>query len=125
MDIHYRLHNCFHGWIDMTIPLSPQREKKMEKLTSLEQLQVGTRLKIVGKSSTDSYESISVKKLIPMEGDDGRKWTEVLINKTYNYYFHLENYLAGYSQWVKEVFVLPGTDRRLSSSSLNLEKGEI
>lgn len=88
----------------------------MTALTSINQLKVGSRLKIVGRSEKDSYGSVSVKKLIPCEGFDGTRWNEVLINRSRNYYFHLENYLAGKSNWVKEVYVLPGVDKRLKGA---------
>lgn len=89
----------------------------MKELKAKSQLKIGTKLKIVGHSESDNYGSISVKKLIECESNDGRKWTEVLINRSKNYYFHLEYYLAGKSLWVKEVFVLSGTDRRLKGKS--------
>lgn len=78
------------------------------KLTSLDQLKVGIKLKIVGKHPSDNYGSVSVKKII-----DCGTWHEVLINRTKNYYFHFENYLKGKSMWVKEVYVLGGIDRRV------------
>lgn len=83
----------------------------MKKLTSLKQLKVGTKLKIVGKHQNDNYGSVSVKKII----DCGTTWHEILINRSQNYYFHFENYLLGKSLWVKEVYVLPGTDKRLKT----------
>ena len=91
---------------------------KETPLTSLDQLKVGTRLKIIGKSPKDSYGSVSVKKIIECAGQDGRWWTEILINRSRNYYFHLENYLAGKSQWVDKVFVIPGFDARLKAAQL-------
>jgi hypothetical protein len=86
----------------------------MVELKSLSQLEVGTRLKIEGKSPKDSYGSVSVKKLIRCENSEG-VWHEVLINRSKNYYFHLENYLAGKSQWVSKVYVLEGKDRRVGA----------
>lgn len=83
----------------------------MERLTSLSQIRVGSRLKIVGRSEKDSYGSISVKKIIKCETPDDQ-WFEILINRTKNYYFHFGMYLAGQS-WAKDVFVLDGIDRRL------------
>lgn len=83
----------------------------MVLLTSINQLKIGTRLKIVGKHNTDDYGSVSVKKII-----DCGTWTEILINRSKNCYFHFDNYLAGKSQWVKEVFVLDGTDKRLKEA---------
>jgi len=80
----------------------------MERLMSLSQLKVGTRLKIVGHSESDNYGSVSVKKII-----DCNSWHEILINRRKNYYFHFENYLEGKSNWAKEVYVLPGIDGRL------------
>lgn len=77
-------------------------------LTSLKQLKVGTRLKIVGRHENDNYGSVSVKKIINCD-----TWHEILINRSKNYYFHFENYLAGKSNWVKEVYVLDGIDKRL------------
>ena len=85
----------------------------MTPLTSLNQLKIGTRLKIVGKHKSDNYGSVSVKKIIECAGQDGRWWTEILINRRRNYYFHFENYLAGKSNWVDKVYVLDGIDRRL------------
>lgn len=85
----------------------------MRKLTSLKQLKVGAKIKIVGRHSGDNYNSTSVKKIISCEKDNGEIWHEILINRKKNYYFHFENYLQGKSLWVKEVFVLSGIDRRL------------
>jgi hypothetical protein len=86
----------------------------MVKLQSLDQLKVGTKLKIVGLDASDNYGSISVKKILyykPLNGD--APWTEILINRRKNFYFHFENYLKGESNWVKEVYVLNGVDKRL------------
>ena len=85
----------------------------MSKLTSLDQIKVGSRLKIVGKSESDSYSSVSVKEVI-----DCGEWHEILINRSKNYYFHFENYVAGKSQWVNEVYVLDGIDGRLKNSRI-------
>ena len=92
----------------------------MEKLTSLDQLKVGTKLKIVAKYDKYSHKSISVKKIIPMRryNRETDQWSEpydheILINHKNNYYFSMNNYLKGESNWVKEVYVLEGTDKRL------------
>lgn len=90
-------------------------------LTSLDQLSIGTRLRIIAKSKRDCYGSISVKKIIPMcnrYGDNsllsaGPNDTEILINKSKNFYFSMNKYLNGNSCWVKEIFVLDGIDKRL------------
>ena len=88
----------------------------MTKLTSLDQLKVGSRLRIVGKSESDNYGSVSVKKIIICKRDNpSESWHEILINRSKNYYFHFENYLSGKSQWVKEVYVLNGIDGRLKN----------
>ena len=93
----------------------------MNKLTSLDQLKVGTKLKIVAKSERDCYGSISVKKLIPMHeylGPNKRgpiTDTEILINHTKNYYFSFNNFIKGES-WAKEVYVLDGIDKRLKTA---------
>lgn len=92
----------------------------MKELNSLSQLSVGTKLKIIGKSTKDSYGSVSVKKIIFCEAHPSSgsgNWHEILINRKRNYYFHLENYLAGKSQWVEKVFVLEGVDGRLKGDS--------
>ena len=85
----------------------------MKALKKLNQLKKGTKLKIIAECKKDCYGSVSVKEILKMEGPDGKKWTEILINKSKNYYFHFEYYLAGKSQWVKEVYVLDGIDQRL------------
>ena len=87
----------------------------MNKLISLDQLKVGTYLKIIGRNERrDSHEKVSVKKLIPMMKytDETRTTTflsdtEVLISKKNNYYFSLGLYLEGKSSWAKEIYVLP------------------
>jgi hypothetical protein len=97
-------------------------QRKLTKLTSLDQLQVGTRLKIVASNEKDCYQCISVKKLIKMwneHGDGsllscGPKDTEILINRKKNYYFSMNAYLKGTS-WVKEIYVLSGLDKRLKA----------
>lgn len=80
---------------------------QLTPLVSLDQLNVGTKLKIIGRTSKNNYNSISVKELIRKNGD-----IEVLINKSKNYYFNLSCYLKGES-WANKVFILNGTDRRL------------
>lgn len=93
----------------------------MTKLTSLSQLRVGTKLKIVAKCEKYSHGSISVKKLIKMWSDCGdgsvygKQDTEILINRTKNHFFSMNAYLANDSQWVKEVYVLDGIDKRLKT----------
>jgi hypothetical protein len=88
----------------------------MEPLKSVDQLKVGTRLKIVGKSERDSYGSVSVKILQTVKWDDGADNTEVIINRTKNRYFNLDLYLKGESSWVKEAYVLDGIDKRLKAA---------
>jgi hypothetical protein len=87
----------------------------MIELTCLSQLKVGTKLKIIGKNDGDSYGSVSVKAILHCTALNGDRdnWTEILINRKKNYYFHLENYLAGKSHWVNKVYILPGIDKRL------------
>lgn len=85
----------------------------MRKLTALDEIKVGTKLKIVAKSQKDCYGSVSVKRIIRCENQLDKIWHEVIINRKMNYYFHFENYLAGKSNWVVEVYVLDGTDKRL------------
>lgn len=85
----------------------------MEKLTSLDQLKVGTKLKIVAESEKYCMGSATVKELIKMwneHGDGslpsaGPKDTEILLNKRKNIYFSMNKYLMGKS-WVTEAFVL-------------------
>lgn len=93
---------------------------KLTPLTSLDQLKVGTRLKIIAKSDSDCYNAVSVKKIIEMKryNRETDTWSapydyEILINRSRNYYFSMENYLAGKSNWVKEVYILDGIDKRL------------
>jgi hypothetical protein len=88
----------------------------MEKLTSLDQLKVGTKLRIIGRNEKDSYGSVSVKKIIKCESSYCEPWTEILINSSRNFFFHFENYLKGESQWVKELYVLEGFDKRLKGT---------
>jgi hypothetical protein len=100
----------------------------MQLLVSIDQLKIGTKLKIVGKDNggSDSYGSVSVKKLIkmykygsvPKIQDD----TEVLINSKKNYYFSFERYISGKSNWVKEVYVLDGIDKRLKKEQRRLNE---
>lgn len=92
----------------------------MVLLERLDQLKIGTKIKIVAKS--EKYSCVtSVKKLIKMwneHGDGsvyGKQDTEVLVNRTKNHYFSLNAYLANDSQWVKEVYVLDGVDKRLKA----------
>lgn len=92
----------------------------MSKLERLDQLRVGTRIKIVAKSERDSAVT-SVKKLIKMWSENGdgsvygKQDTEILVNRTKNHYFSMNAYLANDSQWVKEVYVLDGIDKRLKN----------
>jgi hypothetical protein len=92
----------------------------MEKLISLDQLNIGTKLRIVASSERDCYGSVSVKKIIEMKRWDGEAWSEpydheILLNRKKNYYFSMNNYLSGKSNWVKEVYVLEGVDKRLKA----------
>lgn len=94
----------------------------MTPLTNLNQLKVGTKLRIVAKSERDCYGSVSVKRLIQMYEYLGPTTrgplidTEILINKSKNYFFSFETYLNGKSNWVKEVYVLDGNDKRLKNA---------
>ena len=89
----------------------------MTPLISLEQLQIGTRLKIVSHFTKYNYGSVSVKKLIDMSKrttcPNGKTDTEILINRSKNIYFSFNRYMKGESNWVKEVYVLDGLDKRL------------
>jgi hypothetical protein len=94
----------------------------MKKLESLSQLKVGTKLKIIAKNEEHCYNSVSVKKIIEMRKFNKETQTfsepydyEILINRKRNYYFSFNNYLAGTSLWVKEVYVLDGIDKRLKN----------
>lgn len=95
----------------------------MKKLISLDQLRVGTRLKIISDQEGHCYGSVSVKKLIKMNGkygdsslpSAGPNDTEILLNRKRNYYFSMNKYLMG-SSWVKEAYVLDGIDNRLKES---------
>lgn len=84
----------------------------MERLTNLNQIKLGTRLKLIGVSPKDSYGSVSVKRIIKCDNRT-RSWNEILINRRKNYYFDFELYLEGKS-WVKEAYVLEGFDKRIS-----------
>jgi hypothetical protein len=86
----------------------------MKKLTSLKQLKVGTKLKIIGKRQNDNYGSVSVKEIIEINRDS-KKEHEILINRKKNYYFNFEWYLSRKSLWIEEAYVLPGTDKRLKT----------
>ena len=73
-----------------------------------DQLVEGSIIKIVGFSDEDSYKRISIKKVLKMKSRDGRRWTEILINKRKNYYFNLDAYLDNkdtWGRWVKELYV--------------------
>lgn len=78
-------------------------KKEWIEVFSKEQIEEGSILKIVGISAKNSYESISVKKIINTKRD-----TEVIINLKKNYYFNLDAYLDNrplWGKWVKKVYV--------------------
>ena len=77
----------------------------MNELKYLNQIKVGSKLKILGICKDDDYISISVKKIIKCENKD-RTWHEVIIDKTKNYYFDFERYLEGKSRWVSMIYVI-------------------
>ena len=82
--------------------------KIWEAVTQKDQLRDGSIIKIVAFSGRDSYKRITVKKVLEMEGANGRKWTEILINKKKNYYFNLDAYLGHektWGKWVSELYV--------------------
>ena len=64
----------------------------------MDQLFKGAKLKIIGKAQKNSYESISVKLII-------KDKSEVIMNKSKNYYFNVDVFLSGKS-WVKECYLL-------------------
>lgn len=71
---------------------------RWEKLTDLSQIEVGTCLKIIGKSKTDCYKSIKIKEILVNIED-----TEIIINKEKNYYFNFRMYMEGKS-WASEIY---------------------
>lgn len=83
--------------------------KIWEPVTKKSQLKEGSVIKIVGIAPKNSYNRITVKKVLKMKSLNNRKqWTEILINKKKNYYFHLDAYLSGestFGKWVKELYV--------------------
>ena len=82
--------------------------KIWEPVTRESQLKEGSIIKIVGFVPKNSYNRISVKKVLKYNCSDGSKWTEILINKKKNYYFHLGAYLHNedtWGKWVKELYV--------------------
>lgn len=98
----------------------------MAPLTSIDQLKLGVKLRIIAKSESDCYGSVSVKEIVEMRRFDklSQKWSgvydyEILINKSKNYYFSFRNYLAKESVWIKEVYVLRGVDKRLKTKVHN------
>lgn len=81
----------------------------MKRLESIEQIKVGSFLKIEGKTDKNSYKRISVKIIKKCEDLSGNIWYEVIINKTKNRYFNFDMYLSGKS-WAKNIFLLDGLD---------------
>lgn len=82
--------------------------KIWEPVINESQIKNDSVLKIVGFSSKDSYKRITVKKVLNMEGRDGREWVEILINKKKNYFFNLSAYLGKektWGKWVSELYV--------------------
>lgn len=78
-----------------------------EPVTSKSQLKKGSVLKIIGINPKNSYDEITVKKVLEMNGPR-RQWTEILINKRKNYYFHLDAYLGKevtWGKWVDKLYV--------------------
>jgi hypothetical protein len=93
----------------------------VKRLTNISQLKVGMKLKIVAQSKSDCYNSVSVKQIIMMRRWDGEAWSEpydyeILLNRKKNYYFSMLNYIGGKSNWVKEVYILDGVDKRLKEA---------
>ncbi len=83
-------------------------KKIWRKVTEVGQLKDGSIIKIIGLSEGDSYRRISVKKVLHMEGANGYKWIEILINKKKNYFFNLTAYLkneATWGKWVEDLYV--------------------
>jgi hypothetical protein len=86
--------------------------RKPQPLTSLDQLKVGTMLKVVSDDKEYSFDKITVKKLIPMfneHGDGslpsaGPGDTEILLDKKKNTYFSMNKFLKKTS-WAKEIYV--------------------
>lgn len=79
----------------------------MTPLTKLSQIKVGTKLKIIASTcEKDNYESVTVKRIIECDNRKEPVWTEILICRKNNYYFHFQNYLLGKSRWVEKVWVL-------------------
>jgi hypothetical protein len=89
----------------------------MKLVTSLDQLKVGTKIKLVAKSEKWSVRATTIKQLIKMKNEHGDgsihgvNDTEVLIDKRKNRYFSFNSYLAKDS-WVKECYLLNSGDER-------------
>lgn len=82
--------------------------KIWEPVTKKSQLKEGSIIKIIGIAEKNSYKRITIKKVLKMKSANGHKWTEILINKKKNYYFHLDAYLKNepaMGKWVKELYV--------------------
>lgn len=82
--------------------------KLWEPVTKKSQIEAGSILKIVGFCEKNSYKRIRVKQVLQMTSTSGKCWTEVVINKRKNYFFHLDAYLNGeetWGKWVKELYV--------------------
>ena len=69
----------------------------MIKLIAEGQVKVGDRLKIIGKNSSDDYNSIKVKSIV-----DNGYGEEIIIKKKKNRYFMTKLYLKNAS-WCKSV----------------------
>ena len=74
--------------------------KIWEPVIEINQLEKGSIIKIIGIVDKNSYNRISVKKVIDI-GD-----IEILINKKRNYYFNLTAYLEARPMWGKWVIKL-------------------
>lgn len=80
--------------------------KEWIPVTGLNQIKQGTKLKIVGISEKNSYDSITCKKVLKMKSGE-KEWVEILINKKDNLYFNLNAYLGKektFGKWVKELY---------------------
>lgn len=73
-----------------------ERKGNWKQLTAEGQLTKGDKIKIVGKSDSDS-QTITVKEVIDVDGHE-----EVIINKRKNRYF-INNMVLGGTSWAKSV----------------------
>lgn len=90
--------------------------EKMTLLTDVNQLRVGTRIKIIANREEYS-QTTSVKEVIDMKHRSlcpiGQTDKEIIINIKKNRFFSMNSYLIDKTSWVKEVYVLEGLDKRL------------